>query len=156
MTNTALTFNNTEQFGQDIGKPQLSVIENEDLSKRALYKLARIIYAETHCETLSEVEALATMIANIVKDTNRTPEDIAEDKTIFECLNTNSARHSDLLIRYDAPALQMCVRTMSRALNGLISAPIRGAIRFHRAELLPDWAIAEGTVAEIHNLHFYR
>ncbi|MCL2629511.1 MAG: cell wall hydrolase [Alphaproteobacteria bacterium] len=131
----------------------LTVEDNQDLSRRTLYRLARIIYAETHA-VLPDAEALASMIANL-RRANSALEDISEDADLFECLNKKSERHADLLIRYDSRELQMCLRTLSRALSGVLKDSTRGAVRFHRAQLLPDWATSVGSVSEIGNLHFY-
>jgi hypothetical protein len=95
------------------------------------------------------------MIANIRKKQGRDLTELSEDPNAFECLNRASGRHADLLIRYESPALQMCRRTLQRALTGVLPDGVRGATRFHRAELLPEWATAIGSIHETPNLHFY-
>jgi hypothetical protein len=156
MMNPATAVNNNCHTGLDpVSHPHLRVIENFDLDKRIFYRIARIIYAETRAASLAEVEALASMVAN-AKRAGASLEDLSEDKLLFECLDKDSARHGDLMIRYDSPALQMCLRTLSRALTGILRDTTRGATRFHRAEMLPSWATDIGSISETGNLHFYR
>ncbi|MDR0319123.1 MAG: cell wall hydrolase [Rickettsiales bacterium] len=159
MTNAPQTVNNNLSFhgltGESRPHPHLTVIENTDLPRRALFRMARLIYAETRAASLAEIEALASMVANLVR-AGRSLEDMAEDKRLFECLNKSSARHADLLLRHDSAAMQICVRTLARALTGVLADQTRGAARFHRAENLPDWATGVGSVCEIGNLHFYK
>jgi hypothetical protein len=135
--------------------PHLTLIENPDLPRRTLYRLARILYAETRAASLAEVESLASLVSNL-KKSGRSLSDISEDRLMFECLDRNSARHQDLLIRHDSPALQMCLRTLSRSLSGILPDCIKGATNFHRAEFLPLWSTDIGSIIEIGNLHFYK
>ena len=45
---------------------QLDIIHNPDESQIAIYKAARVIYAETYPSSLPAVEAIASMIKNIM------------------------------------------------------------------------------------------
>ena len=98
---------------------QLDVIRNPDESQIAVYKAARVIYAETFPSSLPAVEALASMIKNIMAQTKRDLVDIVSDENIFNVLNKNSPRHEYLNV--DAKnnrALQMCVRVVERMMHG--------------------------------------
>jgi NADH:ubiquinone oxidoreductase subunit B-like Fe-S oxidoreductase len=130
--------------------------ENYDDAKATILKIAHIIYAETRAASLPAVEALASMIANLCGRSMRQFSDIASDESVFECLNENSARHSDLLIAEDDSKFQMCLRVAKRMFAGTLPDSVRGAVRFHREDKMPDWAIAAGSVAEIDGLLFYK
>lgn len=131
----------------------LTLVKNTDESKMMLYKIARIIYAETNASSLYAVEALASMISNLCVTTELA--DIADDKTIFESLNKNSMRHKNLLVDTYRDDFQMCLRVARKMMNGDLPDSCRGATKFHRIELLPDWAVARGYIAEIDDLLFY-
>jgi len=134
---------------------QLTLIKNDDEAKIVLYKLARIIHAETRASSLPAVEALASMIGNLRCKSIRQLEDIAADELIFESLDKNSVRHTDLLIDSADPKFQMCLRAVKRMTGGQLPDSVRGATKFHRAENSPDWANTCGYVAEIDGLLFY-
>jgi hypothetical protein len=133
----------------------LTLIKNTDESKIVPYKLARVIYAETGGVSLSAVEALVSMIRNLCMQSKRELIDIAIDANIFECLDKNSARHECLLVDANSREFQMCLRVVSRMLNGDLPDRVSGATRFHRDEIMPDWATSCGYVAEIDGLIFY-
>lgn len=134
---------------------QLTLIKNTDESKIIPYRIARIIYAETHASSLAVVEALASMIANLRESSGRPLENIIEDKDVFESLNDDSPRHGDLLADSAGRGFQMCLRVAQRMLGGGLPDCCCGATKFHRIELLPDWAVARGYIAEIGGLLFY-
>lgn len=134
---------------------QLTLIKNPDESKIVLYKIARIIYAETGMSSLGTVEALASMIANICTKEKRDFENIAKDKNIFDSLNKNSVRHKDLQINADDKNFKICLRATQKMLNGLLPDSANGAVRFHHTDCMPDWAVSKGYITEIDNLLFY-
>lgn len=134
---------------------QLTLIKNDDEHKIAVYKIARIIYAETSASSLSAVEALACMIGNLCQKSLRQLSDIANDKNIFESLNENSSRHCELSVDGTSEKFQMCLRAAQKMSNGKLPDSVRGATRFHRVDLMPDWAVSIGSVAEIDGLSFY-
>ncbi|MDR2413086.1 MAG: hypothetical protein LBD50_02650 [Rickettsiales bacterium] len=133
----------------------LTLIKNSDESKIVLYKIARIIYAETNASSLRAAEALASMISNLRAKSKRRLIDIADDRSVFESLDRNSSRHEKLLVGIDSNGFQMCLRVARRMIGGGLSDECWGATKFHRAEFLPDWAVARGYIAEIDGLYFY-
>lgn len=137
---------------------QLTLIKNEnyDDTKTTLIKLAKIIYAETRASSLMSVESLGAMIANLCKNSLRSLNSIANDESVFECLNKNSSRHNDLLIAESDPKFQMCLRTTKRMVNGQLPDNVHGATRFHREDCSPEWSIARGNIAEVDGLMFYK
>ena len=148
----------TELFGADTAprtmtrtKPELTLFVNDDDAEIATHRLARCVYAETLASSLAAVEALCVMIQN----TARTDADIGADETVFESLSPKSSRHKDLLVEYDAPGFQMCLRAVRKMRKGLLDDSIFGATKFHRADQMPDWATSIGSIAEVDDLIFY-
>ncbi len=134
---------------------QLELIHNPDETQIDVYKIARVVYAETFMPTLASVEALTSMINNIAKQLNRSVIDIVADKDIFHSLDENSLRHKYLSVDANNRALQMCVRVANRMMHGNLPDSCFGATRFHRADELPDWAVARGYIADVDGLLFY-
>lgn len=135
---------------------QLTIINNPDESQVAIYKAARVIYAETFPTTLPAVESMASMIGNIMTKTNCDLTDVVSDKNIFDCLDESSPRHKYINADIkDNRALQMCVRVVERMIRGSLPDTCFGATRFHHADEMPDWATARGYIADVDGLLFY-
>jgi hypothetical protein len=135
---------------------QLTLIKNNDESQIAIYKIARIVYAETGGASLAAAEALASMIGNLCRKSLRQLSDIAEDKKIFPCLSEkNSAAHKRLFVNADDAGFQMCLRAARKMAAGNLPDCVSGATRFHHADEIPDWATAVGYIAEVGGLLFY-
>ena len=135
---------------------QLEIIQNPDESQIATYRAARVIFAETYPTTLASVEAMASMIKNVMDKSGQKLIDVVSDKNIFDSLNENSPRHQ--YINMDIKnnrALQMCVRVVERMMRGGLIDACFGATRFHRADEMPDWATSRGYVADVDGLLFY-
>ena len=131
------------------------IIENDAMRIGAIYKLARVVYAETLGRSLVAAEALCSMIANLHYKTGRALSDIAQDENLFESLHENSARHPAIDIDANRRDFQMCLRTVRRMANGLLPDSVMGATRFHRTENLPEWAVNAGYIMEIDGMLFY-
>ena len=134
---------------------QLTLIQNPDESQIIIYKIARVIYAETYMPTLAAVEAIASMIKNITKQSNRDIVDIVNDSDMFGALNPSSSRYKYLSVDAHNRAFQMCVRVVKRMIYGTLPDSCFGATRFHRADEMPDWAVARGYIADVDGLLFY-
>jgi len=119
------------------------------------YDIARVVYAETNARSLRVVEALTSMISNRAKKNNISIRNVISDSMMFESLNADSVRHSDLCVDSNRYDFQMCVRVAIRMLHGNLPDMCRGATMFHRTELLPYWAIARGYIADIDGILFY-
>ena len=135
---------------------QMDVIKNPDESQIDIYKAARVIYAESFPSTLPAVEALASMIKNIMTQSGRDLISVVSDKNICDALDKNSPRYEYL--NADAKnnrALQMCVRVVDRMVHGGLCDTCFGATRFHHADEIPDWATSRGYIADIDGLLFY-
>ena len=134
---------------------QLEIIQTSSETMSLAYNIARVVYAETFGCSLRVVEALTTMISNYARKNNCAIRDVISDATIFESLNQNSERHAALDVDVNKREFQMCVRIAVRMLHAQISDMCFGATRFHRVDLLPDWAIARGYIADIDGILFY-
>ena len=134
---------------------QLELIHNPDESQAEIYKIARVIYAETYMPTLPSVEALVSMIKNIVIKYNRNITEVVSDKNIFDSLKDDSPRHKHLSVDANNRAFQMCLRVVKRMMHGDFPDCCFGATRFHRADEMPDWAVARGYIADVDGLLFY-
>jgi hypothetical protein len=133
----------------------LTLIKNPDESKIILYKIARIVYAETLCSYLAAVEALTSMISNLCATSKREFSDIVQDKNIFESLNKNSLQNKYLMVDVNQNNFKICLRTVQRMLNGNLPDMCMGAVRFHNIKVIPEWATSRGYIAEIDGLLFY-
>ena len=133
----------------------LRLIKNPDDSKKLMYQIARVVYAETSASSLPAVEAMVSMIYNASIATGKDIAQIISDTDMFECLNKESSRHD---MMSDAPttrAFQMCLRVVSRMLHGVLPDMCRGATCFHHVNAFPQWANARGYILEIDDLLFY-
>ncbi len=134
---------------------QLKLIKNPNESNILLYKIARVVYAETCAASLRVVEALTAMIENYARISGRDFLDIISDENIFESINRTSARHEYLTIDAQNRGFKMCLRVVERMLHGNLEDMCCGATKFHRADLMPNWAISRGYIADIDGLLFY-
>lgn len=133
----------------------MNLITAQSETMSLAYRIAHIVFAETTARSLIVVEALTSMISNRAKKNNIAICYVISDTNMFESLNADSVRHSDLYIDSNCPRFQMCVRVAIRMLHGNLPDMCRGATMFHRTEILPDWAIARGYIADIDGILFY-
>ena len=134
---------------------QLTLIKNMDDTKIVPYKIARIVYAETNANSLQIVEAFASMIYNIHIKYNKSFEDIANDKNMFESLNEKSERFKLLNVNANDKKFQMCLRVVQTMMHGNLRDSVFGATNFHRTNIMPDWATSRGYIAEFDDMLFY-
>jgi len=134
---------------------QLVLIKNPDDTQIVPYKLARIVFAETNAISLQIVEAMASMIYNIHTKYNKSFEDIAEDKNLFDALDEKSERHQYMNVNIDDRKFQMCLRTIKTMMHGNLQDTVFGATKFHHANVIPQWAIARGYILECEDILFY-
>lgn len=140
---------------QRVTNMQLTLIKNTDMGCGLAYKVARVVYAETCASSLPVVEALTSMIANLSSASGREISSLISDSDLFESLHPESTNHENLYVSVETKAFQMCLRVAQRMLRGTLGDKCFGAIKFHRTEQLPQWAIARGYIADIDGLLFY-
>lgn len=133
----------------------LQLIKNPDEKKALVYKIARVIYAETKASSLLVVEALASMINNLHINTGKSYEEIIKDENVFESLLKDSDSHLLLNVDCNDRGFQMCLRVVQRMLKNDLEDKCSGAIRFHRYDTLPAWSVDKGYIADIDGLLFY-
>lgn len=134
---------------------QLKLITNPDETKKINYKIARVIFAETKAVSLPVVEAMASMIKNISVTSGKNLEEIISDKNLFESLDKNSESNKLLKVPANDRRFQMCLRVVNRMMRGTLEDSSCGAIRFHPANKMPDWAVARGYILDIDGFLFY-
>lgn len=134
---------------------QLTLITNNDDTQIVSYKLARIVFAETEGKSLPLVEAMVSMINNIHVKYGKTFDAISKDKELFECLNPKSLRNKNLNIDANDRKFQMCLRTVKIMMRGNLPDSVFGATKFHHANIIPDWAMSRGYIAECEDILFY-
>ena len=134
---------------------QMEIPETQNETICLAYNVARIVYAETLAVSLRVVEALTSMIFNAAHKDIHNIAKILRDKNIFESLNNESVRHKYLFVDVSKHDFQMCLRVAMRMLHGNLGDSCNHATTFHRDELLPDWAVARGYVADIDGILFY-
>ena len=134
----------------------MEIIKNPDESQIGIYKAARVIYAETYPATLPAVEALTSMIQNIMIRCNRDLSDVVSDENIVSALDKKSLRHEYINVDVkNNRAFQMCLRVVSRMMHGGLVDSCFGATRFHHADEIPSWATSRGYIADVDGLLFY-
>ena len=134
---------------------QLVLIKNPDDTQITVYKLARIVFAETGAVSLQIVEAMASLIYNIHTKYDKSFEDIANDKNIFNVLDEKSLRHQYLNVGAENRKFQMCLRTVKTMMHGNLKDSVFGATKFHHMDVIPQWAIARGYIMECEDILFY-
>lgn len=133
----------------------LRLIKNPDESRKLMYQIARVVYAETSASSLTVVEALVSMINNASRATGKSVAQIISDTDMFESLNPSSKRHDMLSVAPTDRAFQMCLRVTGRMLMGGLPDMCCGATRFHHGDTNPEWARARGYILDIDELLFY-
>lgn len=134
---------------------QSKIINNRDTYQSDVYKIARVIFAETCGQSLRVVEALASMIENGARANNQTEIDFVMQSGLFESLDKHSKNHDLINVSPDARAFQMCIRVTDKMLKHNLEDCCFGATKFHRTELNPSWSIARGYILEMDGLLFY-
>ncbi len=134
---------------------QLTLIHNPDDKQTVLYKLSRVVYAETGATSLQIVEAMASMIYNIHIKYGKSFDDISTDSDLFESLQSTSKRHEYLDIDASDNKFQMCLRVIQKMMNGNLPDSVFGATVFHHTDVMPKWAVSRGYIAECNDLLFY-
>ncbi|MBR6751907.1 MAG: hypothetical protein IKL95_01395 [Alphaproteobacteria bacterium] len=134
---------------------QSNLIKNQNDFTADVYKIARVVYAETYAQSLRVVEALASMIANGARRNNQSELDFVMKSGLFESLDKKSKNHYLLKVNADARTFQMCVRVVDKMLKHHLDDCCFGATKFHRVELNPKWTWGRGYILELDGLLFY-
>jgi hypothetical protein len=134
---------------------QLNLIKHQNDFSRDVYKIARVIYAETCAQSLRVVEALASMISNGAQKNNQTELEFINNSGLFESLDKNSKHHDLLKVNPNSRTFQMCLRVTDKMLKHNLEDCCFGATKFHRTEFNPSWSLARGYILDMDGLLFY-
>ncbi|MFC0407868.1 cell wall hydrolase [Roseomonas elaeocarpi] len=128
--------------------------------------LAATLYAEAGARPVRAIEALATLVMNRVQA--RLPHwgagfsGVCRAPFQFPCWNPNHPSHAVLqdalpggAVNQD-PSMEICRRVATRAVAGVLSAPIGQATHVHADDAQPSWSLGRMPTAEIGGLLFYR
>ena len=136
---------------------ELKLIKNTDMSNRMqmAYQIARVVYATSGAPTLPLVEAFTSMIKNISDQSSVDIQNIISDSNLFPALQETNIYHERLFVPSVSRGFQMCLRTATRMLAGLLPDKCYGATKYHYANTIPDWALSRGYIADIDGILFY-
>lgn len=111
--------------------------------------VARTVYMETNAKSLRLVEAMCSMIYNAAEHKMENVRRVISDATLFQSANSDSD------IDINCRGYQMCLRVATKMLHGNLPDACNHAIKFHRGDTIPGWAVACGYVAEVDDFLFY-
>ena len=134
----------------------LELIVNPDAEQTDVHKIARVVYAECGASSLHAVEAMCAMIANVARMTGRNPVDVACDENILPAQKVSSRFFDRMQVPASSRGFQMCLRVARRMMAGNLGDVCHGAVRFHHADEMPEWAVARGYIADVDGILFYR
>ncbi len=126
--------------------------------------LARTIYGEARGESISGQEAIASVVLNRLKFSQKkgrywwgnSIENICKHPYQFSCWNKNDPNFA-LLNRVDEADINFCIckRIALRAVSGLLEDKTSGATHYHVKNILPRWSVGKIPCAEIGHHIFY-
>ncbi len=113
------------------------------------HSVANVVYSETAAKSLRIVEAMCSMIYNAAGHKIGNIHHIISDTSLFQSAN------SDSNIDINCRGYQMCLRVAKQMLRGHLPDSCNHATKFHRGDVIPDWAVARGYIADIDDFLFY-
>lgn len=126
--------------------------------------LARTIYGEARGESISGMEAVASVVLNRVAFSKRhgrywwgnSIADVCRQPWQFSCWNKNDP-NCRLITGVAETDLIFCIckRIAGRAVSGLLEDNTAGATHYHTKNVWPSWAKGKIPCAEIGNHFFY-
>ncbi len=126
--------------------------------------LAKTIFGEARGEPLSGQEAVASVIMNRVKISQKkkgywwgnTIAEVCQKNKQFSCWNTDDPNYR-ILLRVDDgnPIYATCKRIALRAISGMLEDKTYGATHYHNKRVRPKWSIGRIPCYEIGNHVFY-
>ena len=70
-------------------------------------------------------------------------------------LNEKSLHHEYLNVSVSDKKFQMCLRVVQKMMRGDLRDNVFGATNFHHANIMPQWAVSRGYIAEFDDILFY-
>lgn len=126
--------------------------------------LARTIWGEARGETLTGKEAVANVILNRFKLSQRrgkmwwgnSVEEICLKPYQFSCWNKTDPNYSKVTtVDETDPQFSICQRIATRAMNGVLPDHTFGSDHYHAATILPSWAESRVSQVTIGHHIFY-
>lgn len=126
--------------------------------------LAKTIYGEARGETISGQEAVANVVLNRLKFSQKrkrywwgnTIAEICQKSRQFSCWNTDDPNYQIILrVNDDNPIYLVCKRIAQRAIAGLLKDNTHQATHYHTKYVRPAWSIGKIPCAEIGAHIFY-
>ena len=122
------------------------------MSEKETDILARTIYGEARGESISGMEAVASVVLNRVAFAKRRGRfwwgnsiaEVCRAPKQFSCWNRNDPNYR-----------LICKRIAGRAVAGLLEDKTNGATHYHTRHVWPDWAKGKIPCAEIGRHFFY-
>lgn len=123
--------------------------------------LAKTIYGEADHHNLSEMEAIANVVLNRVKLSQKeihswwgnTITQVCLKPAQFRCWQPQSEKKQNQPL--NDTIYQICHRIAVRAVKGLLKDNTKGGVYYHNINEHPKWAHAGVPCAKIGNLLFY-
>ncbi len=145
--------------------PSMPLSDQTNMRATTIDILARTIWGEARGETLTGKEAVANVILNRFKLSQRrgkmwwgnTIEEICKKPYQFSCWNSNDPNYLKLLaVREEDLQFGICLRIARRAVNGVLTDHTNGADHYHTDYITPKWADARVPTAIIGAHLFYQ
>nr|DAP43737.1 MAG TPA: Cell Wall Hydrolase [Caudoviricetes sp.] len=134
------------------------------MSEKETDILARTIYGEARGESISGMEAVASVVLNRVAFANRRGRfwwgnsiaEVCRAPKQFSCWNRNDPNYR-LICRVADTDIVFCIckRIAGRAVAGLLEDKTNGATHYHTRHVWPAWAKGKIPCAEIGRHFFY-
>lgn len=126
--------------------------------------LARTIYGEARGESISGMEAVASVVLNRAAFSKRrghywwgnTVGEVCRQPWQFSCWNKNDPNYRKVTSVSDTDIVFcICRRIAHRALAGLLEDATGGATHYHTRNSRPNWSVGHIPCAEIGHHFFY-
>jgi len=127
--------------------------------------LARTIYGEARGETIAGKEAVASVVLNRVKRSQKAGgrywwgdcvKTVCLKPWQFSCWNRNDPNRVKVLsVAKDNRNYQTCLRIARKAIAGQLKDSTQGATHYHTISAAPIWSRGRMYGAEIGHHHFY-
>lgn len=136
------------------------------MNREEVEVLAKTIYGEARGESVTGMEAIASVVLNRVLFAKKKREqkywwgnniiDVCTKKWQFSCWNVGDANYELLKkVSETDKQFEICKRISMRAVSGLLKDRTYMATHYHTKNINPNWAIGKLPSAKIGNHIFY-
>lgn len=128
--------------------------------------LAKTIYGEARGESITGMEAIASVVLNRVAFSKQRMSkkywwgnniiDVCQKSFQFSCWNLDDVNLGIIKnIKPDDKIFEICKRISMRAVSGILKDNTNGATHYHTKNINPNWAIGKMPSAKIGSHVFY-